>query len=517
MAISYVGGAIGTTGGTASTTVAITYAPTAGNTLLVFGSAAANITGVSDNAGNIYVRLAGPLRNIVFGSLWGTAPGTVKAGATIITVTFASSQTISAGVVEYSGVQAYGKVSSANSGFSFNPNSTITTQDDNNVVVVGMAVRGTQTWTADEGNLRQNQPGATSSVPGIGISDNTAATPASVTSGATISAEMSWLSCGIELRSVTPAFGFNHMQSAEAYQATSSTCSVTLPQAPALGSLVAVAVVAYTGSTGITLGSVRDSNGNSYTISPNSPASVNESTVGGVWLAYLLSAPANASATITATFSATNAQSAIYADEFAIINGTAEFDKDVAGNGSGSDVSVPSLTPTNANSLLYAASAVSASVWGVSVSGSVWTLGAIDNDLSSCNEYYIGSPASSVSVDVALSGSGTWDSIAMAFYIKAFSPLSCSIEGTATVSAFLPFQANVIQQTMLRICYQALAQGITVTPTTVVSTAYTWGMVKPRGVFPPRYPGIPSDIGSCWEYWDELLASGLIPPGAVRN
>ena len=77
------------------------------------------------------------------------------------------------------------------------------------------------------------------------------------------------------------------------------------------------------------------------------------------------------------------------------------------------------------------------------------------------------------------------------------------------------FTPNVIQQTMLRICYQALAQGITVSYGTVISTAFTWSMLTPRWYYPARYPGVPADIGSVTQYWQELLASGLVPPGAV--
>lgn len=81
----------------------------------------------------------------------------------------------------------------------------------------------------------------------------------------------------------------------------------------------------------------------------------------------------------------------------------------------------------------------------------------------------------------------------------------------------MPFSPNVIQQTMLKICYQALAVGLTVSPTTIVSTAFTWSMLTPRWYFPARYPGVPADIDSCWEYWNTLLESGLVPAGAVRG
>ena len=79
------------------------------------------------------------------------------------------------------------------------------------------------------------------------------------------------------------------------------------------------------------------------------------------------------------------------------------------------------------------------------------------------------------------------------------------------------FTPNTIQNTMLRVCYQALAVGITVTPTTIVSTAFTWSMLTPRWYYPPRYPGTPADINSVWADWYALEASGLVPAGAVKG
>lgn len=68
---------------------------------------------------------------------------------------------------------------------------------------------------------------------------------------------------------------------------------------------------------------------------------------------------------------------------------------------------------------------------------------------------------------------------------------------------------------MLASCYQAKAQGLKITPDTIVSTAFTWGMVQPRWRYPSRYPGVPSDIGSVWQDWYDLQASGLVPSGVV--
>lgn len=79
----------------------------------------------------------------------------------------------------------------------------------------------------------------------------------------------------------------------------------------------------------------------------------------------------------------------------------------------------------------------------------------------------------------------------------------------------MSFTPNIIQLRMLATISNAKAQGLKITPDTIVSTAFTWGMVQPRWRYPARYSGTPADIGSVWQDWNELQASGLVPPGVV--
>lgn len=205
---TFVNGAVSASSTSQSTTKTVTYSPTTGNTLLVFAAGVGtNISSVTDNAtggSNVYTKLAGPSTNTVEGSMWGTAPGGVKAGVTTITVTFASSTRSNAGVVEYSGAKSFGNVNNSSTGSSTNPNAAVTTQDNNNIIVGGFSREGTSTWSAHsgQGTLRKNQAGGGSTTPGIGIVDNTSATPASVTVGATVSSTGVWCGCAVELRSV---------------------------------------------------------------------------------------------------------------------------------------------------------------------------------------------------------------------------------------------------------------------------------------------------------------------------
>src|SRR6266581_1172642 len=92
---------------------------------------------------------------------------------------------------------------------------------------------------------------------------------------------------------------FSQIQGASAPSggSTSTTITVTLTTNPVTGNLVCVGLALGGAVTSLT---IKDANNNSYTISPNSPAI--EAGSNRVYLAYLLSAPANASKTITAAW-----------------------------------------------------------------------------------------------------------------------------------------------------------------------------------------------------------------------
>jgi hypothetical protein len=222
----------------------------------------------------------------------------------------------------------------------------------------------------------------------------------------------------------TPAAGnFSHVQGSEARTAGPVTSAfVTLGATPKPGNLVCVAIAAF-GGTGIILSSVEDSNGNVYTITPGSPSNVNESTALDIWLAYLLSAPANAAAKITATFvSSVTTDVVVWADEFSVPVGTqAAFDNDAVGSGATSSsitgtnfaAGVPTITPTNSNSLLYSALGPSGAVSSVNAP---WTLGIIDGSSGAANAYIL-SAGSSVALAYVLGGPSSFNSMAAAFYL----------------------------------------------------------------------------------------------------
>jgi hypothetical protein len=213
---------------------------------------------------------------------------------------------------------------------------------------------------------------------------------------------------------------WTHIQGNSAHTGSSATGSVVLASLPTTGNLVCVAIEGFNGSTGIVLNTVKDSNNNSYTITPNSPSAANEASAGGSWLAYLLSAPANASKTITATFSASITDIVVWADEFHSSVGGASFDNDKIGNQTATtNTIVPSIVIQKTGSLLYALGSTSTTATGTS---SPWTLGSIDGTTGGINAYDL---SASAPTEVRFSASSSsWDNMAMAFYEAGASPLS---------------------------------------------------------------------------------------------
>jgi len=208
---------------------------------------------------------------------------------------------------------------------------------------------------------------------------------------------------------------FTHVQGNIGSAISGTTVAVTLAAAPTAGNLVACAIG---GFQGLTLGTVKDSNNNSYTITASSPEATRDATAGSAWMAYLLSAPANATATITATFSVgTITVADIWAEEFSITGGSAVFDKDAKNNGTGSsNPNTPSLTPTNANSLLYATASTSGTTSGV---GAPWTQaqGGISAVSANDAEYDL-SATGATAINFTCTGAVDWDAMSMAFFIQ---------------------------------------------------------------------------------------------------
>src|SRR5271170_6439878 len=132
---------------------------------------------------------------------------------------------------------------------------------------------------------------------------------------------------------------WTHIQSLGATTgAALTTFSITLGAAPTVGNLVCFGII-ITCTTGVSSAlDVQDGNGNYYTISPNSPApQITQSggaggggTTGSTYACYLV-APANASATITATWTnGTTNGIQIFVDEFHSSLPGITFDTDAA-------------------------------------------------------------------------------------------------------------------------------------------------------------------------------------------
>lgn len=200
------------------------------------------------------------------------------------------------------------------------------------------------------------------------------------------------------------AFGFD-TKNASAF-ASGTTSSVTLTVTA--GDVICVALFA---DTNVSLTSIKDGANNNFTVTPNSPASF-VSGIGMFWLAYMISAPGG-STTITGTVGST-ANLQINAICFTVSGGSAVFDKDVAkGSGTG-NVATPTITPTNANSLLYGFVGTA----GGTTNGGLgsWTFGQTDATTQNADEYQL---SASTAQAMSMTNSGAYSSIPMAFYISS--------------------------------------------------------------------------------------------------
>jgi len=129
-----------------------------------------------------------------------------------------------------------------------------------------------------------------------------------------------------------------------------SPLTVTLPLGnPLLGSTVVLGAI-FGAISGL---SFQDANSNPYTLTPLSPFT---GANGNCAIAYLLSAPANATAAITATWTG-GGTIVLFADEFFLSGGTVSFDGDVAlfnGTCVSFTANAPSISPGASSDLCYA-------------------------------------------------------------------------------------------------------------------------------------------------------------------
>ena len=218
---------------------------------------------------------------------------------------------------------------------------------------------------------------------------------------------------------------FTHIQGTSASFAVSELSqAITLGAAPGNGHLVCYGIIiTYTGGS-ITSLSITDGNNNSYAVTPNSPAPLTTQgggTTGATYLAYLLPAPANADATITATWTGTTGTSGVqvFADEFSF-TGHCIFDVDAEATSTvaSTTITTPSITPTyGAGELLYSVAGSTGSITAPAAGATrgIWTGcgGGISNGDDA--EYVLSSAAGASAVNYLQSSNG-WAAMAMAFY-----------------------------------------------------------------------------------------------------
>ena len=143
--------------------------------------------------------------------MWSTAVNT-SVTTTTFTFTWDSSNRCVAAVLEYSGIQDLGESSvfpssAANtSGSNANPQSSLSTQDNDNWIIFDFIREGTAVPTSNIGTLRlaaASSGGGPASNCSLAVVDNTVASPATVTGAITVAAG-NWAGDCMEFRSILP-------------------------------------------------------------------------------------------------------------------------------------------------------------------------------------------------------------------------------------------------------------------------------------------------------------------------
>lgn len=167
---------------------------------------------VTDAAGNNYFMLnlktpvaASPVEITVFA----TGAGVAKALSGLITVTSSPATNYGLIIMDASTVGSFGQLNIINTATSVTPTNvkanftTTTTQDNNNIVATFIAYcpGAVVTISANTGTLQNSYNGSATNCGG-GLVTNTSATPAVVTTSATLSVSKLWVTSTLELRSV---------------------------------------------------------------------------------------------------------------------------------------------------------------------------------------------------------------------------------------------------------------------------------------------------------------------------
>jgi hypothetical protein len=221
---------------------------------------------------------------------------------------------------------------------------------------------------------------------------------------------------------IRPAYatGFTHAQASGLANATAGspyTLGALLGTNPATGDLVC-AHIAVQGTGTLTF--FRDSNSNTYTITPKSSNHVATTTYANEFLVYLYPAPSNATGTFTMATS-NNSQVIVIIDDFTVTGGTAAFVNDFIGNGTAatSPSTTPTVTPSATGNLLYAG--INGSGHTLTGVGGGWTenSGGVTAQNDSDAAYILSSGVSGVAVAFTWTGSRQYNAMGMAFSFTA--------------------------------------------------------------------------------------------------
>lgn len=210
MAIAFVSGA--TTGTTSAvTTLSVTYAPTAGNIVIVtVGTSGTSAMTCADSSNNPLTPGPSKTNTVICNTFYYTA----ASGITGFTASWTTGSPVNIAVAEYSGVSSVNANLAGNtaSGTSTTATITVTTQDSNDWIVGG-EVSNTQVITQTVGTARETIGTA---APKLKIADNTVAAAGAVSLTGTLTSA-AWAIAVIELRTVAaPAGGSNWLSKAVA-------------------------------------------------------------------------------------------------------------------------------------------------------------------------------------------------------------------------------------------------------------------------------------------------------------
>jgi hypothetical protein len=224
--------------------------------------------------------------------------------------------------------------------------------------------------------------------------------------------------------------GFTRRQAGvKANNTTGTTLSAILASNPGLGDCVVVGIGFADATNNPPTVIISDENGNRYEVDPQTSGATNMSTSGWCAIAYLISAPANAGKTITATFSKAMQFGEIMVDDFIVSGGDAIDSPALFASGTGV-INGPTIPVSTANSMLFCMATSAGSVTGAT---GAWTLGgAVTTNPFGWSTEYIETANNNTACGFTGSASDPWNCLAMSF--KVVPDTSRYYTGTRAIS-----------------------------------------------------------------------------------